>query len=59
MPLTDLRDVLFQDLVTLLATEGEAGFRATQIYRWLYARQVTDVHQMTNLPERLRPARSA
>ena len=54
MPGTDLRDLQLQDMVTLLAEEGEPAFRATQICQWVYKRQATSLQQMTDLPEALR-----
>jgi 23S rRNA (adenine2503-C2)-methyltransferase len=54
MRLTDLRDLQLQDLAALLAAEGEPRFRARQICQWVYKHQVTDLHQMTDVPERLR-----
>jgi len=54
MPLTDLRDLQLQDMATLLAEAGEPGFRATQLCHWVYKRQATSLHHMTDLPEPLR-----
>lgn len=54
MPLADLRDLQLQDMVTLLAEEGEPAFRATQLCQWVYKRQATSLHEMTDLPESLR-----
>jgi 23S rRNA (adenine2503-C2)-methyltransferase len=52
--LTDLRDLQLQDLATMLVAEGEPHFRATQICHWVYKRQATSLHQMTDVPEHLR-----
>jgi 23S rRNA (adenine2503-C2)-methyltransferase len=54
MPLTDLRDLQDQDMVTLLAEAGEPAFRATQLCHWVYKRQATGLQQMSDLPEPLR-----
>jgi 23S rRNA (adenine2503-C2)-methyltransferase len=50
----DLRDLQLQDMVALLAEEGEPRFRADQVYQWVYKRQVTGLHAMSDLPEALR-----
>src|SRR5262249_22012659 len=54
MPDIDLRDLQLQDMVTLLAAEGEPAFRATQLCQWVYKRQATHLRQMTDWPEALR-----
>lgn len=54
MSMTDLRDLQLAELTDLLAEEGEARFRAAQICQWVYKRQATSLHQMTDVPERLR-----
>ncbi len=54
MPLTDLRDLQFQDMANLLEAEGEPAFRAQQLCRWVYKRQATEWQQMTNLSASLR-----
>ena len=54
MSLIDLRDLQLQELTALLAKEGEPRFRATQLCHWVYKRQATSLHQMTDMPERLR-----
>lgn len=54
MSLLDLRDVSYQDVVTLLAEEGEPAFRAGQLCHWVYKRQATSLQQMTDIPEVLR-----
>src|SRR5262245_11809491 len=54
MPGIDLRDLQLQDVVTLLAEEGEPTFRASQLCQWVYKRQATSLQQMTDLPETLR-----
>jgi 23S rRNA (adenine2503-C2)-methyltransferase len=54
MSLLDLRDLPYQDVVTLLAEEGEPAFRAGQLCHWVYKRQATSLQQMTDIPEALR-----
>jgi 23S rRNA (adenine2503-C2)-methyltransferase len=54
MSLLDLRDVSYQDVVTLLAEAGDPAFRAGQLCHWVYKRQVTSLQQMTDIPEALR-----
>jgi 23S rRNA (adenine2503-C2)-methyltransferase len=54
MSLIDLRDLQLQDMVTMLAEEGEPAFRATQLCQWIYKRQATSLQHMTDLPEALR-----
>ena len=54
MALTDLRDLQLEEMTALLESAGEASFRARQVCHWVYKRQVTDVEQMTDLPEPLR-----
>lgn len=41
-------------LQELVAGLGQKPYRARQIYRWLYARGVTDFDEMTDLPAELR-----
>ncbi len=47
-----------QDLTTLLAKFDVPAFHAAQVFHWLYGRQTTDVHAMTDLPAALRVALS-
>ena len=54
MPLTDLRDLQFQEMAMRLESAGAPGFRARQLCHWVYKRQATDWEQMTDLPESLR-----
>ncbi len=51
---TDILGLTLPQLQQWLAERGEAGFRAKQIYDWLYAKLATDFSQMTNLPKALR-----
>jgi 23S rRNA (adenine2503-C2)-methyltransferase len=54
MAMIDLRDLQLAELTALLAEEGEARFRAAQICQWVFKRQATSLHQMTDVPEHLR-----
>jgi 23S rRNA (adenine2503-C2)-methyltransferase len=51
---TDLLALTLPQLQQWLLERGEAGFRARQIYHWLYRQQVSDFSVMTNLPQSLR-----
>lgn len=51
---TDLRDLQLQDMVAFMEAEGEPRFRAVQLCQWVYKHQASGLHQMTDLPERLR-----
>lgn len=43
-----------EELRAWLNEQGEPGFRAGQIYDWLYLKRVNDFDEMTNLPKLLR-----
>lgn len=45
----DLRKLTLAQLRDFLARHGEPGFRAKQIYEWLWKKAATDFGQMTNL----------
>jgi 23S rRNA (adenine2503-C2)-methyltransferase len=51
---TDLLGLTLAQLRAWLVERGEAGFRAKQIYSWLYQHLVTDFAAMRNLPKALR-----
>lgn len=55
----DLYDLSRPDLDALLASWGEPGFRANQLWAWLYEQRVTSFAAMTNLPAALRDRLSA
>jgi 23S rRNA (adenine2503-C2)-methyltransferase len=42
------------ELAEYLVESGEPEFRAEQVFRWIFARSVTDFAAMTNLPKSLR-----
>jgi 23S rRNA (adenine2503-C2)-methyltransferase len=50
----DLAELDRAGLEAALAARGEARFRATQIFQWIYRRGVVDVEAMTDLPRELR-----
>ena len=47
-------DLTMEELRAWLNEQGEPGFRAGQIYDWLYVKRVNDFDEMTNLPKLLR-----
>ncbi len=51
---TDLRSLSLADLEQTFTGWGEPRFRAKQVYEWLWAKSVTDINAMTNLPKALR-----
>src|SRR5438105_10400895 len=51
---TDLLALTLPQLQQWMVERGEAGFRAKQIYNWLYQHLVTDFSAMSNLPQALR-----
>lgn len=42
-------DYTLKDLKTFFIERSEKPFRATQLYKWVYQKQVLDVHDMTDL----------
>jgi len=50
----DIRDVSLEELKALLTDWGIPGYRAGQIFTWLYQKGVEDFDRMTNLPPDLR-----
>ncbi len=50
----NLLDLSKAELSTLLADWGEPGYRADQIWSWLYRRFAATPEEMTNLPKSLR-----
>jgi len=53
-PLPDVAGLERAELEELLGAAGVEPYRARQIYRWVFARGVTDVAQMTDLSKPLR-----
>lgn len=50
----NLYSLTFDELKDLLASWKEQGFRAKQVWDWLYTQRVSTFDQMTNLPKSLR-----
>lgn len=46
----------YSDLKEWLEQQGEKGFRATQIFDWLYKKRAASFDEMTNLPKSLKEA---
>ena len=51
---TDLAELERPALEAALVARGHEGFRAGQIFRWIYRRGVTDLAAMTDLSLELR-----
>ncbi len=49
----DVKSMTKKELESSFLSMGEKGFRARQVFRWLY-KGITDFREMTNLPETLR-----
>jgi len=52
--LIDIRSLSVEQLKDKLTEMGEQGFRAKQIYEWLWAKSCTDFDDMSNLSKPLR-----
>jgi 23S rRNA (adenine2503-C2)-methyltransferase len=52
--MTDLLDLNRDELRALLAAWGQPGYRADQVWHWLYAQRAASPDEMTNLPKALR-----
>src|SRR5688572_7286077 len=52
--MTDLAELSRPELEQALAAHGLPRFRATQVYRWIHRRGVTDFAAMANLPADMR-----
>jgi 23S rRNA (adenine2503-C2)-methyltransferase len=50
----DLYELTPDELAALMQAWGEPGYRARQIWEWLYEKRVSASEQMTNLPKVLR-----
>ncbi len=50
----DIRKMTLAEIKDFLTHRGEQGFRAKQIYEWLWKKSATDFEQMTNLSVPLR-----
>jgi len=47
--LKDIKDLSFDELVEWLDAEGLAAYRADQVFKWVYQRQVDSFAEMTNV----------
>ncbi|MFQ5428605.1 MAG: 23S rRNA (adenine(2503)-C(2))-methyltransferase RlmN [Thermodesulfobacteriota bacterium] len=52
--MVNLRDITYEDFLSLAASIGEKPYRAGQLYRWVYARGVSSIDDMTDLSLALR-----
>jgi 23S rRNA (adenine2503-C2)-methyltransferase len=52
----DLRSLLPAELVARTSVAGEPAYRGEQVFRWLHARGVDELGEMTNVPRALRDA---
>ena len=55
----DLADLDLPQMEATFAARGLQGFRARQIFAWIYRRGVTDIDAMTDLPRDLRASLAA
>jgi len=51
---TDLKNLTPSEIEQFIAPYGKERYRTPQILRWLYKEGVHSIHEMTNLPKRLR-----
>jgi len=54
MPVTDLKNLTPDELVAFCSGLGEKPFRARQLLRWIYQRDIADFAVMTDLSKELR-----
>ncbi|MFT7614480.1 MAG: 23S rRNA (adenine2503-C2)-methyltransferase, partial [Parvicellaceae bacterium] len=50
----DIRNLSREDLTQFFIQEGEKGFRANQVYDWLWKKNASTFLEMTNLSKELR-----
>ena len=50
----ELRNQTYDDLTELMQKLGEKRYRGEQLFRWVHARGVTDLDQMTDVSRKLR-----
>ena len=55
-PPTDLAELERPELEALFAAQGQPRFRASQVFGWIYRRQIADPASMSDLPATLRTA---
>ncbi len=54
MTKNDIRTLSLKELEDVFAAQGEAPFRAKQVYEWLWKRSARSFDEMTNLSKKLR-----
>lgn len=54
----DIKSLSFEEIESFITGFGEAGFRAHQVFDWLFAKGVVGFESMSNLPARLRDSLS-
>ena len=54
VPKKDIRALSLEQLTQVFEEINEPGFRAKQVYDWLWAKGLTDFNQMSNLSKKLR-----
>src|SRR3989338_1714566 len=54
MHATDLKNLSYSGLVSLLSEMGEKPYRAKQLWKWLYQKHVKSFDEMTDLSTSLR-----
>ncbi len=52
--MVNLRDLTQQELESFLESLGHPAYRGRQVYRWVFARRISRLEDMTNLPVSLR-----
>ena len=50
----DIKSFSFDELIDFILDLGEASYRASQIFRWIYQRGASSFDEMTDLPKTLR-----
>lgn len=53
-PKRNLKDLTLPEMEEFFQELGEPKYRALQVFKWIYARGVTEFHQMTDLSKKLR-----
>ncbi|MBN1900423.1 23S rRNA (adenine(2503)-C(2))-methyltransferase RlmN [Candidatus Sumerlaeota bacterium] len=51
---TNLRGMTFVEIEAAIQSAGFKGYRAKQIYQWIYRHDVRSIDEMTNLPQDIR-----
>ncbi len=50
----DILSLTYKDLLKILSEKGEKGYRASQIFSWIYGKGVSNFNAMTDLSKELR-----